>query len=138
MANLPVSENPKFTSEIEKFEKSDPQHADEFNSRMTVLFENELALERDKAQKSQKYDKVLIASNWTGSDAPFEILIECDGVTETNNIEVIPDILTIEQWESLNDAGITNGTQENGKIKLFAYGNKPVVDIPIILIIRGD
>lgn len=137
MANLPVSENPKFTSEIEKFEKSDPQHASEFNARMKILFENELALNRDKASKSTTYEKTILASEWTGTE-PYTVDLEVPDVDQLTNVEIVPGELTVEQWESMTDASITRGTQDTGMITLYAYGNKPNVDLPIKIIVRGD
>jgi len=135
---LNVSTNPTFHEEIEAFSTSDPQHSSEFNARMAILFENEIVLRRDKAEKSVTYDKIILAVDWKGDSEPYSNEIGCDCVTESNNVEVIPGTLSTEQWESMSDAGIVSGTQENDKITLFAFGNKPTIDLPIKVIIRGD
>lgn len=138
MSKLVVSENPEFRQEVEAFSTSDPQHASEFNARLKTLLENELVLNRDKAEKSITYDKTILAASWSGESEPYLNVIECEEITANNNIEVVPGILSTTQWESMSDASIVGGTQENGKITLMAYGNKPEIDLPIKIIVRGD
>lgn len=138
MSNLKTSDYPVFTNEIRKFETSDPGHASEFNERMKTLIENEIALNRDKANKAITYEKTILASEWTGSTEPYTVDLEVPDVDQLTNVEIVPGELSIEQWESMTDASITRGTQDIGMITLYAYGNKPNVDLPIKIIVRGD
>ena len=88
--------------------------------------------------KSSKQSVTLGAANWTGS-GPFTITVNVTGATTTNNIEVlIPGTATDTQVEAWMNACIVNGTQASGSITLKAYGEKPEIDIPIEVIVRGD
>lgn len=42
------------------------------------------------------------------------------------------------QYEQLVSAGICGGTQATGSITLSAYGDKPVIDLPVVVLVRGD
>lgn len=46
MANFDIPDNPEFSSELRKFETTDPAHADLFNEVTEKLFTNELALKK--------------------------------------------------------------------------------------------
>ena len=88
--------------------------------------------------KSSKQSVTLGAANWSGS-GPFTITVNVTGATTTNNIEVlIPGTATDTQVEAWMNACIVNGTQASGSITLKAYGEKPEIDIPIEVIVRGD
>ena len=88
--------------------------------------------------KSSKRSVTLTAANWSGS-GPYTITVNVTGATTTNNIEVlIPGTATDTQVEAWMNACIVNGTQASGSITLKAYGEKPEIDIPIEVIVRGD
>ena len=81
----------------------------------------------------------MAASSWSGTAAPYTITLSVPGATATNNIEIVPPgDLTTTQAEAYMGASILNGTQEEGSITLKAYGDKPTIDIPIEIIVRGD
>ena len=88
--------------------------------------------------KSSKRSVTLTAAKWSGS-GPYTITVNVTGATATNNIEVlIPGTATDTQVEAWMNACIVNGTQASGSITLKAYGEKPEIDIPIEVIVRGD
>ena len=88
--------------------------------------------------KSSKRSVTLTAAKWSGS-GPYTITVNVTGATTTNNIEVlIPGTATDTQVEAWMNACIVNGTQASGSITLKAYGEKPEIDIPIEVIVRGD
>jgi len=93
----------------------------------------------NKAQKSTVTNVTLSASQWSGSSAPYTYTLSINGVTSNNVIEIIPqNNLDVNQVKNLADAMIVTGTQSTNSITLKAYGNKPTVNIPITIIIRGD
>lgn len=82
----------------------------------------------------------LLASGWTGSEAPFVYtLVAIAGVTATSYQELLPAVnITAEQLKALQAANITDGGQAAGSMTLKAYGKVPTVDIPIRVIKEGE
>lgn len=93
-----------------------------------------------KAEKSKTSNYTLSSTGWEGSEAPFTfVLNNVSGVTDSNNVElVVPSDINLEQVESYKSASIVNGTQAANSITLKAYGEKPTIDLPITVIVRGD
>lgn len=81
----------------------------------------------------------LLASGWTGSEAPFVYTLAIAGVTATSYQELVPAVdITAEQLKALQAANITDGGQAADSMTLKAYGKKPAVDIPIRVIKEGE
>lgn len=81
----------------------------------------------------------LLASGWTGSEAPFVYTLAIAGVTATSYQELLPAVnITAEQLKALQAANITDGGQASGTMTLKAYGKVPTVDIPIRVIKEGE
>ena len=95
----------------------------------------------NKANKSTKHKVVLSKDSWTGSNAPYNYEINIPGMDEHKNWEVtnsIDPIMTVEELDAFSNARIIAGTQSTGKINLIAYGEKPAIDINILVVVRGD
>jgi hypothetical protein len=81
----------------------------------------------------------LLAASWAGAEAPFGYTLSVSGVTAASAVEVLPPLNpTVEQLEALQGANLQDGGQAPGSITLKAYGDKPTIDLPIRMIIRGD
>ena len=81
----------------------------------------------------------LLASGWTGSEAPFVYTLAIAGVTATSYQELLPAVnITAEQLKALQAANITDGGQAAGSMTLKAYGKVPTLDIPIRVIKEGE
>ncbi|MGI6751075.1 MAG: hypothetical protein ACOX4U_00420 [Anaerovoracaceae bacterium] len=81
----------------------------------------------------------LSAASWTGSSAPFSITVPVAGVTTTSANEVLPSLtITAAQLEALQSANIQDGGQATGSITLKAFGDKPSINLPLRVIVRGD
>ena len=81
----------------------------------------------------------LLASGWTGSEAPFVYTLAIAGVTATSYQELLPAVnITAEQLKALQAANITDSGQAAGSMTLKAYGKVPTVDIPIRVIKEGE
>lgn len=93
-----------------------------------------------KASKSKVSSYTLSKSGWKGSAVPFTFTLNnITGVTKNNNIElVVPSNISLAQVESYQSAVIVTGTQAANSITLKAYGEKPTIDLPITVIVRGD
>ena len=81
----------------------------------------------------------LLASGWTGSEAPFVYTLAIAGVTATSYQELLPAVnITAEQLKALQAANITDAGEAAGSMTLKAYGKVPTVDIPIRVIKEGE
>ena len=87
--------------------------------------------------KNSKLNVTCSSSNWSGSAAPYTNTINVTGVTASNIVEVGLNnaSATDAQVQACMKASIAKITQENGKIKLYAYGTKPTVNIPMTVVI---
>lgn len=80
----------------------------------------------------------LKANSWMGSSAPWTITLSNSDITTTTYQDILPDItITAEQLEAMQSANIQDGGQTAGNMTLKAYGDKPTIDIPVRLIVRG-
>ncbi|MEI6296293.1 MAG: hypothetical protein WCO84_01430 [bacterium] len=109
-----------------------------FNSRIIQINTN-AAIKSQTASKSSEQAKTLSSATWTGASAPFSYVLSVTGVTTTSNQEFLPSTaITQIELEALQGANIVDGGQTTGSITLKAWGDKPTVDIPIRVILRGD
>ena len=91
------------------------------------------------ATKSVVKNATITSTLWTGDAAPYTATLSVKEVTADNIVEVIlAPTVTTEQIQACMGASIVTGTQAAGSITLNAYGEKPTVDIPITVIVRGD
>ena len=86
---------------------------------------------------SNTIEYTLLNSNWIGDSIPYSYTISNDNITSTNIIDLIFNPNTEELKDVLVDTEISGYSQEEGSITIYAWGNKPNIDIPITIIIRG-
>ena len=97
------------------------------------------ALFDGKAAISKIVEATLFVANWTGDAAPYTYTLAVEGVTKTSNQEILPTAnITWEQLIGLQGTNMIDGGQDTNTIILKATKNKPTVDIPIRIILRGD
>ena len=88
------------------------------------------------ASKSNVNTVTLTYSNWT-SDGTFTIINTY--ATSNSIVEIAPSSsITATQLKALQKANIIDGGITTGKIVLKAMGDIPTVNIPIVIIVRGD
>ena len=89
---------------------------------------------------SKLIDVTLNSGSWSGSSAPYSYTISNSSITDTNEaVEIAPnDSATDEQLIAYMACGLCGGTISSGKIVLKAFGSKPEINIPIVMIIRGE
>ena len=93
----------------------------------------------DSRTTSAVLTKTLLASKWIGEEAPFIYNLDLIDVTNISKQEFLPGLgLSKEQLEVLQAANIQDGGQTPGSAILCAYGDKPEIDLPIRVIMRGD
>ena len=97
------------------------------------------ALFDGKAAISKTVEATLFVANWAGDAAPYTYTLAVEGVTKTSNQEILPTAnITWEQLMGLQGTNMIDGGQDTNTIILKATKNKPTVDIPIRIILRGD
>lgn len=95
----------------------------------------------NKSNKSVTHKVVLSAASWTGEAAPYNYDIPISDMDDNKNWEVtnsVDPLMTEEELNAFCEARIIAGTQSTGHINLVAYGEKPTIDINILVIVRGD
>lgn len=89
--------------------------------------------------KSVKLSLTILASDWTGSSVPYTNTIAVTGATTDNNIEIVlPDTVTQEEITAYMSALILNGSQTEDAVTLNCWGTVPEIDLPVVVIVRGD
>lgn len=111
----------------------------EYNTDGTIKFNFNITAP-NIAYKSTSTNITLASGTWAGGSAPYLYGLTIAAVTDTNVVEVMPNYETITdaQLTALESAQIKKIRQVAGSVVLYAYGTKPTVDIPIIVIVRGD
>lgn len=80
----------------------------------------------------------LASASWTGTAAPYTYTISNSAITATSTQEVSPATdITADQLTALQSANIIDGGQATGSMTLKAFGEKPSVDIPVRIIVKG-
>ena len=93
----------------------------------------------DYAGTSETVTATLLAASWTGDAVPYSYTLTVTGVTANSNQELLPALnITSEQLTALQAANIQDGGQAANSVTLKAFGDKPTIDIPIRVIVRGD
>ena len=93
----------------------------------------------DYAGTSETVTATLLAASWTGTSAPYTYTLTVTGVTANSNQELLPALtITEEQLTALQAANIQDGGQAANSVTLTAFGDKPTIDLPIRVIVRGD
>ena len=91
------------------------------------------------SSKSTIVSAALSANNWSGDSAPYTYTLSISDVTTTSNQELLPALnITEEELTALQAANIQDGGQTADTIVLKAFGDKPTIDLPIRVILRGD
>ena len=80
----------------------------------------------------------LSAASWSGNSAPYTYTLTVNGVTDTSTQEIVfATSINLEQLTAGQNANIQDGGQSANTIVLKAWGEKPTVDLPIRVIMRG-
>ena len=90
------------------------------------------------ANKGTAIAVTLASGSWTGTAAPYTYTISNSAITATSNQELTPATdITADQLAALQGANIIDGGQAAGSMTLKAFGEKPSVDIPVRIIVKG-
>lgn len=94
-----------------------------------------------KADKSVLLSATITSSLWFGNKAPYTAILPVEQVTGNSNelLEVfLPDTNTAQQVTAWAECGILTAINTQGSITFKAYYDKPTVDIPIHILVKGD
>ena len=90
------------------------------------------------AAQSTTTEATLSAASWSGDSAPYTYTLTVNGVTDTSMQEIVfATSINLEQLTAGQNANIQDGGQSANTIVLKAWGEKPTVDLPIRVIMRG-
>ena len=79
----------------------------------------------------------LSASGWNGSSAPYSYAISNSKITTTNVLDLIINANTQAHVDALGSYKISGYKQESGKVTIYAWGEKPSVNLTASLVVRG-
>ena len=81
----------------------------------------------------------LSASAWSGSTAPFTYVISLSsvGLTGNSQIDIGPGVAsTNDQYKALLAASLCGGSISGNNLTIRAWGQKPTINIPIVITVR--
>lgn len=79
----------------------------------------------------------LNAANWAGSGTPYTYTINNTSLVNSSLCDLLFNPSTNETIDALSNAKIAGYKLERGKITIYAWGDKPTIDLNASLIIRG-
>lgn len=90
------------------------------------------------AAKSTSETVTVMAASWAGEAAPYTAVVPSELSTADNHLIVgVGGAVSAEQQEALAAAMIICTRQAEGGITLTAFGEKPVIDLPVNIICVG-
>lgn len=94
----------------------------------------------NKLDNSTKHQIVLASASWAGEKSPYNYAITVSGMNDTKDWIItnsVEPLMTAEEKDAFGKANIVCGTQTTDTVNLVAYGEKPEIDINILLIVGG-
>lgn len=86
---------------------------------------------------SNLVDLTLSSSGWTGSSAPYSYKISNSKITASNMLDLIINANTQTLVDALSSYQISGYSQNAGSVTIFAWGEKPSVNLSATLVVRG-
>lgn len=124
-----------YTQELVRYLKYLLEHLDETNiPSLKTVYKGD-SVEENEVVETTYISTTLAASEWLGLSAPYEYTFSNDKITAESVLALIPSVdITAEQLEALQYANITGGLQAAGNIVLKAWGEMPIIDIPVTVV----
>ena len=79
----------------------------------------------------------LSASGWSGTSVPYSYVISNAKITTSNVLDLIINANTQELVDALGSYKISGYKQEAGKVTIYAWGEKPSINLSATLVVRG-
>lgn len=86
---------------------------------------------------SNLINQPLTPSGWVGKDTHFEYTILNSSILQSSVIDCIFNANTKELKDVILKAQISGFEVNSGSFKIFCWGEKPTVEIPCEIVIRG-
>ena len=67
----------------------------------------------------------------------YEYAIADTNIKVNNTIDIIFNLITKEKLDTLISSKISGYKQEVGRITIYAWGDKPTIDLDYSLVVRG-
>lgn len=80
---------------------------------------------------------ILESAKWTGNSAPYSYVITKSGLTTNSLCDILFNPQTDKTVSALAAYKIAGYKQEAGKVTIYAWGEKPSIDLPITFVMRG-
>lgn len=77
------------------------------------------------------------SANWSGDSVPYSYVISNNKITTSNILDLIINTNTQELIDTLKRCQISGYKQETGKVTIYAWGEKPSINLTASLIVRG-
>ena len=79
----------------------------------------------------------LSANGWSGSSAPYSYKISNSSITATNILDLIINTNTQTLVDALSNYQISGYSQVAGAVTIYAWGEKPSINLSATLVVRG-
>lgn len=106
-----------------------------------TLSETQMAQARtniDAPHKAKEHTATLAVAGWTGDDAPYTQTVTVTGLPADAHLIVgLATTVTAEEMEAATAAMLLATAQAAGSITISAFGDKPVSELPILIMEVG-
>lgn len=106
-----------------------------------ALSETQMAQARtniDAPHKAKEHTAILTVAAWTGDDAPYTQTVTVTGLSADAHLIVgLAPTVTAEDMEAAAAAMLLATAQAAGSITISAFGDKPVAELPILIMEVG-
>ena len=86
---------------------------------------------------SNLHKGTLLATNWVHNTDHYEIAITNENITADNVMDILFNSDTKAELDCLSTAQICGYKQEVGKVTIYAWGEKPTINLEYSLVVRG-
>ena len=113
--------------------------AEAFTDNTKVMTPISTAQSIEKWVSTNYTDVSLLSANWTGSVAPYSYTLTLAGVKATGTEQTfLPQLsATTAQLEAIQGANLQDGGQALNQVTIKAYGEKPIINLPLRYKISG-
>ena len=116
--------------DVQAVDASDVTYDDE-GDEITVATALDSLFEAVQAPRFAEYSGTLLASGWSGAQAPFTQTVSCAAVTANSHVVVgVAESATDAQYGEACEACL-RFTCVSGGVSAKAYGDKPTVNLPV-------
>lgn len=129
--NMLLEHDNKISEQIETYNSSIKEEIDKLFEDQSLIIDEKISI---KADKAIQINTNIPSSAWIGASAPYTASMAIDGITEYTIGDIgLMDTATSEQRESARSAIISPIESTTGYINLIADGDKPLIDLPIVV-----